>query len=187
MYNVLVQVEGEHATQFNHYSEALPLEDVSDPLQRERIPLEISGTCYIREFNEASNREPSAEALNYQQILTLESNELSDCLAKHQATTTQSSNPAASDSPSGLPFRCDRSDCRTSFQSLGLLRSHNESAHNRRYHCPDLDCTKSFTERRSLKRHTNDRKYFCPWGRCIYARWGFARRDFLQKHIRRKH
>ena len=83
----------------------------------------------------------------------------------------------------GFTTRCD---CRAVFEDFDSLRLHNEQAHNRRYHCLG-HCTKSFTAKRSLKRHTKETKCYCPHAGCVYSREGFKRREFLKKHLFRKH
>ena len=79
-------------------------------------------------------------------------------------------------------FRCD---CNAVFDDLDSKRRHSEETHMRRYHCLD-HCTKSFTTKRSLKRHTKETRCYCPYAACNYPE-GFRRREYLKKHLDRKH
>ena len=65
---------------------------------------------------------------------------------------------------------------------------------DKRYHCWDLHCDKSFQRRADYFRHINthntgeDKAYECPEIGCPRkGSWGFMRRDKLVDHIRGKH
>jgi hypothetical protein len=89
--------------------------------------------------------------------------------------------------PCNIKVKCDKPGCRTMVETLQTLRQHNEQAHNRHYHCTEYQCAKSFTTKRALSRHLAKDAFYCPHAQCIYAREGFKRRDYLLKHLHRKH
>lgn len=87
-------------------------------------------------------------------------------------------------------YRCHMPRCNAEFYERRQIDLHNELAHERYYHCPgcaEPACSKSFTEMRSLWRHTDRRLFPCPDRQCEYSTRPFKRKDYLDKHIRRQH
>lgn len=113
------------------------------------------------------------------------------------ATAPSSQRESASDagtgqlnSPDVLPdaWVC----CGHDFTNQSAFRTHQGTRHNKRHHCNQSRCSKSFTEARSLKRHirtchSSARTIPCPQPGCKFAGFGFNRKDSLLKHYRRMH
>lgn len=107
-----------------------------------------------------------------------------------QSSDTKYTSPSDSSASFGhIRPRCDL--CKTTFDCVIDLRQHNEQSHGRFHHCIQhcrkAECTKSFTEARSLKRHARQRTIPCPYHGCEYSKRAFKRHDYLLKHIRRRH
>ena len=83
-------------------------------------------------------------------------------------------------------LQCGSSRCKAKFDNLRSLRLHSEQVHNRSYHY-ETHCHRSFGAEKSLRRHLAEKTYFCPDAGCSYSQKGFKRKEYRDKHIRRKH
>ena len=104
--------------------------------------------------------------------------------------TVSISNESSTDS-ANLPVTPAMS-VRQSSGNQVTLETTDEVTGKRRYQCSELGCHGSFTEARSLKRHSQTshsqaRPILCPQPGCEFAQSGFKRKDNFLKHYRRKH
>ncbi|CBY01719.1 hypothetical protein LEMA_P005060.1 [Plenodomus lingam JN3] len=86
-----------------------------------------------------------------------------------------------------LPFRCTHAHCNKTYRTQGLLRSHINRTHKRRYPCPQCEM-KRFGLMADLKRHQRSahavsaKKWPCLNVGCKAE---FGRKDNLQRHLRK--
>lgn len=86
---------------------------------------------------------------------------------------------------------CHIKSCRASFDSFADLQTHNEAVHAQKFHCTHERCPSSYKNSRSLRRHEmkhqDARVLRCPHSSCGFATKGFDRKEYLYKHLRRRH
>ena len=106
--------------------------------------------------------------------------------------SSSSGNDISSPTTNSADFAQDHSQGTSPDPRVLIPANGRRSAPHRRFHLCTI-CSGSFTEARSLRRHTQTQHYhtptlfFCPFANCKSQCQGYKRRDYLLKHLRKKH